>query len=179
MIAALRQALSAVDQVRRDEHRRLHQQGDERLARTKYTWSRNTQAMSQRERQAFAMLRKSGLQVARAWAIRQMAMRLWGYVHRGWAQRAWQRWYAWAIRSRLEPICKVARMIKRHWDGVMNAFTSDTTNAKAESLNAKIQRIKHKACGYRNRERFRTAIFFHLGGLDLYAAQLHATHTNS
>ena len=53
----------------------------------------------------------------------------------------------------------------------MNAFTSDTTNAKAESLNAKIQRIKHKACGYRNRERFRTGIFFHLGGLDLYPAK--------
>ena len=169
----------AVDQVRRDEHRRLHQQGDERLTHTKYDWLRNTRAMNQQERREFAELRRSGLQVARAWAIRQMAMSLWGYVSRGWAQRAWKRWYGWAIRSRLEPICKVARMIKRHWDGVMNAVTSNTTNAKAESLNAKIQWIKHKACGYRNRDRFRTAIYFHLGGLDLYPANLRVTHTNS
>jgi transposase len=42
------------------------------------------------------------------------------------------------------------------------------TNAAAESMNARIQRIMTIACGYRNRERFRNAILFHLGGLDLY-----------
>jgi len=42
------------------------------------------------------------------------------------------------------------------------------TNAGSESINAKIQRLKKWACGYRNRERFKTVIMFHLGGLDLY-----------
>jgi len=41
-------------------------------------------------------------------------MLLWGYIRRGWAERVWERWYQWAIRSRLEPIKRVARMIKRH-----------------------------------------------------------------
>jgi len=41
------------------------------------------------------------------------------------------------------------------------------TNACCESVNAKIQWIKRMACGYRNRERFRMAIMFHCGGLDL------------
>ena len=31
-----------------------------------------------------------------------------------------------------------------------------------------IQSVKHRARGFRNRERFRAAIYFHLGGLDLY-----------
>jgi transposase len=35
------------------------------------------------------------------------------------------------------------------------------------------------ACGFRNRERFRRAIYFHLGGLDLYPALPFATHTKS
>ena len=64
-------------------------------------------------------------------------------------------------------------------DGVMNAVTSNTTNARAESLNARIQWIKRTACGFRNRARFKTAIYFHLGGLDLYPASLKSAHTNS
>jgi transposase len=35
-------------------------------------------------------------------------------------------------------------------------------------MNARIQRIKRQACGFRNRDRFRSAIMFHCGGLDLY-----------
>jgi transposase len=53
------------------------------------------------------------------------------------------------------------------------------TNALSEGLNSKIQWIKRKACGYRNRECFRNAIYFHLGGLDLYPEALRATHTKA
>ena len=169
----------AVNEVRLKEHRELKAQGDDRLTRTKHDWLRNTDAMSRHERQVFAELRHSGLKVARAWAIREMAMDLWGYQSRTWAEKAWKRWYGWAVRSRIGPIIKVAHMIKAHWDGVMNAVTSNTTNARAESLNARIQWIKRTACGFRNRARFKTAIYFHLGGLHLYPASLKSAHTNS
>ncbi len=39
---------------------------------------------------------------------------------------------------------------------------------EAEAINARIQSLKKTACGFRNRTRFRAAILFHLGGLDLY-----------
>ena len=105
-------------------------------------------------------------------------MRLWEYRSRGWAVRMWRRWYGWAIRSPLEPIKRVARrMIKRHRDGVTDAVLTEVTNARSEATNAKIQ-WKRLGCGYRNRERFRNAIYFHLGGLDLYP-DAPATHTNS
>ncbi|MBI5678301.1 MAG: transposase, partial [Planctomycetes bacterium] len=42
------------------------------------------------------------------------------------------------------------------------------TNAVAEGLNSKIMSIKSRACGYRNKEHFKTAIYFFCGGLDLY-----------
>lgn len=41
-------------------------------------------------------------------------------------------------------------------------------SAGAEGLNSVIKRIQHTARGFRNRERFKNAIYFHLGGLDLY-----------
>ena len=74
---------------------------------------------------------------------------------------------------------RVARMVKNHLWGILNAIVLRVTNAGAESVNAKVQWIKDTACGFRNRERFRNAIYFHCGKLDLYPARLRATHTNS
>ena len=48
------------------------------------------------------------------------------------------------------------------------------TNAVAEGLNSKIQTIKKAAYGFRSFENFKTAIFFHCGGLRLYPV----THAN-
>ena len=166
----------AVDQVRRAEQRELLQAGDSRLKRSRYLWLMNRQRMTAKQRRTFAALRRGQLRVARAWAIKEMARSLWGYTRRGWAERMWKRWYSWAIRSRLEPVKRVARMIKRHWEGVINAATSSVTNARAEAINSRIQWIKRQACGYRNRQSFREAIYFHLGGLDLYPDVLSA-HT--
>jgi len=167
----------AVDQVRRQENKALRAEGDDRLVKTKYRWLQNPDRMSREQWRAFAPLRDSVLKVARAWAIKESAMGLWSYVSRGWATRMWRRWYCWAIRSRLEPIKRVARMIKRHWEGVINAATTDVTNARSEGMNSKIQWIKRQACGFRNRARFRNAIYFHLGGLDFYPEALKSTHS--
>ena len=51
---------------------------------------------------------------------------------------------------------------------IQTLFTHRMTNAGAESMNSKIPKIKVLARGFRTRDRFRMAIYFHLGGLDLY-----------
>jgi transposase len=158
----------AVDQVRRQENRTLLAAGDEQLKGTKYLWLWHPNRLSDETWQAFEPLRESALKTARAWAIKELAMSLWRYSTRGWARRAWLAWFNWAIRSRLEPIREVASMIKRHLNGILNAIVLGVTNARSEGINAKIQWIKYTARGFRNRERFRTAIYFHLGGLNLY-----------
>ncbi len=76
-------------------------------------------------------------------------------------------------------IKRVARLIKYYWDGVITAATTNVTNARSEGMNSKIQWIKRMACGYRNRQRFHNAIYFHLGGLDLYPDSLNSTHTEA
>jgi len=63
---------------------------------------------------------------------------------------------------------KVGQTIKRALWGILNAIVLGAHNGHAESMNSRIQRLKKRACGFRNRERFRNAIYFHLGGLDLY-----------
>jgi transposase len=167
----------AVDLVRRQEHRVLRKDGDSPLTRSKYLWLSNVARMSAARKDRFEPLRTSSLRTARAWAIKESATLLWSYVSRGWAERGWRRWLAWASRSRLVPMVKAARTIRKHLWGIINAVVLHTTNATAESMNSKIQRIKRRACGYRNRTRFRHAILFHLGGLDLYPAGV--THTKA
>ncbi len=62
---------------------------------------------------------------------------------------------------------KVARMLKAHLENILTYLTHRMTNAVTEGLTAKIQWIKYGARGFRNREAFTMAIYFHGGGLDL------------
>ncbi|MFO8073825.1 MAG: ISL3 family transposase [Polyangia bacterium] len=158
----------AVDKVRRQEHRELRRQGDESLTKTKYLWLTHPANIRDDHWAAFKALRTSNLRTARAWAIKETAMQLWHYTSRTWAEKGWIRWYGWAFRCRLAPMKEVGRMIKSHLWGIINAVVTNTTNARAESLNSVVQWMKYTARGYRNRERFRVAIYFHIGGLDLY-----------
>jgi len=158
----------AVDTVRRQEHKALKAQGDETLKGSKYAWLYNPNNMTRGQRKRFEALRDSALKTSRAWAIKTLAMSLWRYVSKTWARKAWQRWYGWAIRSRLEPVKKVAKTIKDHLWGILNAVVLKVGNGPAESLNSRIKMIKIRGRGFRNKERFANAIYFHLGGLDLY-----------
>lgn len=168
----------AVDRVRRQEQREQFEAGDRSLVGTRYAWLRNPEHMDARSTSILERIKRLAERTARAWALKEHAMCLWGYASRGWAGKAWAAWISWAMRSRLEPIKRVARMVKANLGGILNAIVLRATNAGAESINAKIQRIKRMACGFRNRERFRNAIYFHLGGLDLYPATS-STHTTS
>ena len=55
-----------------------------------------------------------------------------------------------------------------HLEGILTAVVTGASNARAEGFNTMIQKIKRDARGFRNKERFKAAIYFHLGGLDLY-----------
>ena len=157
----------AVDRVRRREHKVLKAEGDERLTGTKYDWLRNPASMDQKQRREFAELRRSELKTARAWALRETAMGLYDYVYEKPARKHFQWWYSWAVRSRLQPIKEVARMLKRRFENIITYLRHRITNAASESLNAKIQWVKYTARGFRNKQNFIHAIYFHCGGLDL------------
>ena len=161
---------NAVDLVRRQEHRARMAEGDAILKGTKYRWLESRQGRDWSEARAFTLLREIVVRVGRAWSLREAAMALWTLTYPAVADRNFRRWYRWARSSQLEPMRKVAAMIERHWANIRTYFTHRITNAGAESLNARIQSAKRRACGFRNRDRFRTAIYFHCGGLDLYPA---------
>lgn len=160
----------AVDRVRRSEHRRLLAEGDSSLARTKYDWLRHPGTLTHAEKCALAELRGQVQRLGRAWALKEMAMKIFDLTAPWAADRNFETWLFTAMRSKLEPIKRVARMLRKHWGQLRNYFVHRITNAGSEAMNTKIQQIKGRARGFRNRERFRRVIFFHCGGLDLYPA---------
>ena len=157
----------AVDRVRRREHKDLNAEGDERLKGTKYDWLRDPARMDQEQRREFAKLKQSELKTARAWALKETAMALYNYVYEKPARKHFQWWYQWAVRSRLQPMKDVAAMLKRRFENIITYLRHQITNAASESINAKIQWVKYTARGFRNKQNFINAIYFHCGGLEL------------
>jgi transposase len=168
---------TAVDRVRREESRALREQGDETLKGTKHIWLYHPDRLPQKAAAQFDQLVRKALKTSRAWMLKELAMEMWECRDRQSAREIFDAWYAWAIRSRLAPIKRVALMLKRHLEGVLNAIVAGVSNARLEGINTMIQGLKRSARGFRNRDRFRNAIYFHLGGLDLYPASV--THWNS
>jgi transposase len=158
----------AVDTVRKQEHRDLMASGDETLKGSKYLWLYSRENVPERRRDEFAALMRQELKVGRAWALKETLRRLWHYVYPASGWKFWKRWYFWATHSRLEPIRKAAETIRRHIANIVTYYQHPVTNATSEGLNSQIQKIKSMACGFRNIEHFKTAIYFHCGGLNLY-----------
>ncbi|MGM7668514.1 ISL3 family transposase [Microbacterium sp. A93] len=161
---------TAVDTVRKQENRALASTGDKALAGTKYLWLYSAENLPDKHQDRFDVLRAADLKTGRAWAIKEDLRHFWSYKRRGWAAKHFKRWYFWATHSRLKPIIDAAKTFKRHEAGMLSYFAHPITNAGAEGLNSRIQAIRVSARGYRNREHFKTAIYFHLGGLQLYPA---------
>ena len=158
----------AVDRVRRGEHKVLAARGDLRLKGTKYLWLWNEEDVPEWRREEFLGVKNAELKTSRAWAIKEALREFWTYSYTKCAEKYFKAWYFWATHSRLTPVIAAAKTLKRHPANLLTYIKHRITNATAEGINSKIQMVKLMACGYRNREHYKAAIYFHCGGLDLY-----------
>jgi transposase len=156
----------AVDKVRRDEHRRLMEEGDESLKHTKFLWLQGAAVEGDRA-MAFEELCARELKTAKAWAFKEMFVEFWAQPNSLCGQRFFEEWYATVMRSKLEPLKKVARMLQSHLSGLLNYFDHPITNAITEGFNSRIQSLKAAARGFRCFANYRTRILFFCGKLDL------------
>lgn len=156
----------AVDKVRREEHRRLLEQGDESLKHTKFLWLQGAVVEGERAL-SFAELCERDLKTAKAWAYKETFVEFWQQPDAISAKRFHEQWHAQVMRSKLEPLKKVARTLAAHLDGLLNYFVHRITNALTEGFNSRIQAIKAAARGFRRFQNYRTRILFFCGKLDL------------
>jgi transposase len=161
-------ATEAVDKVRRGEHRKLREAGDDRLSGTRYLWLTSQENLTNTQRERFDAVYRQELETGKAWAYKEMLRDVWHHPDAISATAFFKDWYKRVIHTTLTPLKKVARTINERLANVVSYCRHGITNAVAEGLNSKIMSIKRRVGGYRNRENFKTAIYFYCGGLDLY-----------
>ena len=160
----------AVDAVRRREVARLNRFGETNpLLNTRFEWMRNSGRADNRagRRRKFMPLTRTDLQTAKAWRLKERAALMWDYAKESTAEREWKRLLWRLAHSRIAELKRLFKSVKEHLRGILNAIRLRASNAVAEARNSCIQRVKHSACGYRNKARFCQEILFQFGGLDL------------
>ncbi|MBU3727761.1 MAG: ISL3 family transposase [Phycisphaerales bacterium] len=120
--AVARHLGDAVNTVRKAEHKRLRADGDRILVGTKHLWLESPASMRPERRSMLSQLKGICTRTGRAWALKELAAKLWDYVSPDWARRAWTAWAALASRSRLEPMVPAARMVRTHREPFRNAI---------------------------------------------------------
>jgi len=160
----------AVDQVRRAESTRLRTQGKAAAQRLKHMrWSllRRGSRVRGRARQKLKALLASKLATARAWELKETFSYFWKYKSPIWADAFLEYWCSRAMRSRLEPMQKVARMLRAHEPLILNWFRAkkEISNGAVEGLNNKIRVVTRRSYGFRTYEAMELALYHNLGRL--------------
>ena len=162
-------ATKAVDAVRRAEATQRPE-----LKGTRYVWLKRPEHLTAKQAAALEGLRPASVGLATARAYRwRLAFDAFFEQPRELAEAYLERWYAGAIRSRLEPIVAVARMIGDHWEGVLRWHWTKINNGVLEAINSLVQASKRRARGYRNKKNLIAMIYLIAGRLDFSS-----THTN-
>ena len=158
----------AVDKVRKTENKYLITQKDKSLVGTKYLWLKREDNFTEKNKKTFESLNIDQLAVGRAWNRKEVFRHLWDFKTIESAEKFFKKWYFSATHSRLKPIIKVAKMLKRHIKNILTYIEYRITNAFAEGINTTIQHIKSTARGFRNFENYRISILFYCGELNLF-----------
>ena len=160
----------AVDQVRRAETTRLRaqsQQAAQRLKHLRWSLLRRGSRVRGRARQKLYALLASKLGTARAWELKETFTHFWKYKSVVWAGAFLDYWCFRAMRSRLEPMKKVARMLRSHEPLILNWFRAkgEISSGAVEGLNNKIRVVTRRSYGFRTYKGMEIALYHNLGRL--------------
>lgn len=145
---------AAVDEVRRITWRRLSGPDRTRFKRTRWLWLSNPWNLEPEQKRQLSALCRRNAPIVRAYYLKEDFQHFWDYQQEGWAARHLQQWTWWASHSRLEPFKRLARMVRRHWDGLLAWTKTRISNGALEGMNAKVSLIRHRAHGFRNVQNF-------------------------
>lgn len=158
----------AVDAVRADESRKMAAAGYEPvLTKSKWLLLRRPGNLKDTQRVSLRRLLKYNLKTVRAYLLKEEFQQLWEYTSVGWASRFIDAWTKAAMLSKIEPIKKQARSVRRHKTLILNWFRAkgELSSGIVEGLNTKAKLTSRKAYGFRSPQVQKIALYHTLGEL--------------
>ena len=158
----------AIDKVRAEETRMLKAEGYEPiLTKTRWLLLKRPENLTEKQEIKLADLLQYNLRSVRAYLLKEEFQLLWTYLSPYWAGRFLERWCTKTMRSKIEPMKKVARMMRNHHPLILNWFAAkgQLSSGVVEGFNGKAKLTTRKAYGFRPYHALETALYHALGGL--------------
>ena len=159
---------AALNHVRADEARRLARDGYEPILK-KSRWCVLKRKRNLTEHQRFRLrdLLRYNLRTVRAYLLKEDFQQLWEYESPTWAGKFLDEWCRQVMRSRIEPMKKIARSLRSHRPLILNYFHAKKqfSSGIVEGLNNKAKLTMRKSYGFRTFHVLETALYHALGKL--------------
>jgi transposase len=159
---------TALDEVRAGESRRMAQAGYEPvLKKTRWCLLKRKQNLTGKQRFRLRDLLRYNLKTVRAYLLKEDFQQLWDYDSPAWAGKFLDEWCRQTMRSRIEPMKKIARTLRKHRDLILNYFRAqkEFSSGVIEGLNNKAKVTMRKSYGFRTFRILELALYHSLGKL--------------
>jgi transposase len=150
----------AMNDVRASERR-----GHEMLKGHKYTFLKNNENLTSRQRQERNNLITIFPVLGEAYRLKELFDDFWTMDNVNDAAAFLFFWCDLAQESKMQPFIKFANTVKAHWSGIINYIQTGISNGILEGINSKIQLAKKRARGFRDKQNFINMIYFVAGKL--------------
>jgi transposase len=158
----------AIDRVRAAEAKELVKAGYEPILKhSRWCLLKRPENLTEKQETRLADLVRYNLKAVRAYLLKEDFQGFWDYVSPTWAGKFLDRWCTRVMRSRLEPMKRVARMLQRHRPLILNWFRAKgaVSAGTVEGLNGKAKVTTRRAYGFRTFKAAQIALFHTLGDL--------------
>jgi len=160
----------ALDKTRRQEVSRLEKDGFEPvLKNTRWLIAKRQENLTAKQRPRLKELLQYNLTSVRAYLLREDFQQFWEYVSPFWAEKFLKEWIRKAMLSKIEPIKKVARSLRKHSPLILNWFITrrQYSSGIVEAVNGCAKLTIRNAHGFRRFETMEYALYHRLGELPM------------
>jgi transposase len=158
----------ALDEIRAEESRRSVRDGFEPvLKESRWCFLKRPGDLTDKQTVKLSEVLKYNLRTVRAYLLREEFQRLWEYRSAWWAGKFLDERTGRVMRSRLEPMKKIARGIRTHRPLILNRFRArgQVSSGAVEGLNNKVKPVTRKSYGFRTTKVAKPALLHNLGHL--------------
>lgn len=158
----------AIDEVRAQEVKELQAKGYEAvLTKTRWLLLKRPENLTAKQDTKLAELLQYNLRSIRAYLLKEEFQLFWSYISPYWAGQYLDKWCTKTMRSKIEPLKRVAKMLRRHRPLMLNWFRArkQFSSGIVEGFNTKAKLTTRKAYGFRTYHAAEIALYHALGAL--------------